>query len=151
MTDPVRPFFVRCSVSVLCLSALVLASGCGKSTGKVSGKVTLNGQPLKGGGTVTFEGSKGGVSGTITSEGTYTIVSAPEGAVKITLASGMGAGDMGGAETDPSKMRPPRKMAPAARAFGLGNIPEKYKKPETSGLTYTVTSGEQTFDIALTP
>ena len=121
MTVPIRPFFVRYAVSVLWLGIVVLAAGCGEKTGKVSGKVTLNGQPLKGG-TVTFEGSKGGVSGMVSSEGTYSIPNAPVGAVKISLASGM---DMD-AEPPPDRSKPPRlrprRPARPLTQSSIGNV-----------------------------
>jgi hypothetical protein len=151
MTIAFRSFCPRFGVAILSLSALVLIAGCGKSSGNVSGKVTLDGQPLKGGGTVTFQGSKGGVSGTISPEGSYTISNVPPGEVKITLAPGMATGAVASATPgDPGKMQPPKTLAPPAPVLPHGNIPEKYTKPETSGLTYTVKSGNQTFDIPLT-
>jgi hypothetical protein len=114
----------------------------------VSGKVILDGKPLKGRGTVTFEGSKGGVSTLITSEGTYSLPDAPVGPVRITL--GLGWSTDSGNGVVPSG--PPPKKAPkkvVAPAKPVKNIPEKYTNPQTSGLTYTVKPGEQTFDIVL--
>ncbi|HTU17473.1 MAG TPA: hypothetical protein VMG10_05365 [Gemmataceae bacterium] len=148
MIVPIRPLSARPCISLLCLSIFLLASGCGKPTGKVSGKVILDDQLLKGGGTVTFEGDKGGVSGIITPEGTYTIPNAPVGTVAIALGSGMRTGPR--SRVVPNG-RPPKK-APKESASSvqpLKNIPNKYTDPKSSGLTYTVQPGEQTFDIIL--
>jgi len=50
-------------------------------------------------------------------------------------------------KADPSKLKPPPRVAPPSP---LANVPKKYAKSETSGLTYTVKSGDQIFDIPLT-
>ena len=149
MNVPLRFLFVRPCISLLCLSIFLLACGCEKPTGKVSGKVILDDQLLKGGGTITFEGEKGGVSGIITPEGTYTLPDMPVGNVTIRLGSGFRAGPRARvvANGPPPKKEPKRPSSPEAEP--VNNIPKKYTDPEANVLTYTVKPGEQTFDIIL--
>jgi hypothetical protein len=134
---------------------LMVAVGCnmGKRHAakhvEVSGKVTYKGKPVTGG-RITFVTSDGfSSSGIIDENGNYK-VSAPVGSVKISVdnrmllqpireAAKQGAGPRpGGEEPNPIKgtYRP---------------IPSKYYVPDTSPLSYTVTSEpQQTFDVALT-
>src|SRR5262249_49372612 len=61
-----------------------LAIGCGPAKGKVSGSVTLDGQPLPAG-TITFYSGKGGsVAGEIT-DGEYSVAGVLAGEAKVTV------------------------------------------------------------------
>jgi len=55
-----------------------LAVGCGKGKGKVSGTVTLDGQPLPAG-TINFLPSKGTGAGGSIEDGKYSIDNVPAG------------------------------------------------------------------------
>jgi hypothetical protein len=94
---------------------------------EVSGKVLLNGAPLKAG-SVTFASKDGKttVATPIAEDGTY-LARVPQG--EYTVAIG------------PPKVKDPKNPPPA--------IPAKYSDPKTSGITYTVTAGKQTFDLDL--
>jgi hypothetical protein len=59
-------------------------AGCGSSSGIVTGKVTYNNRPLKGG-NVTFVGANGSASARINEDGTYTIDKVPTGEAKIAV------------------------------------------------------------------
>jgi hypothetical protein len=130
---------------------LLVAAGCGDSSASVSGRVTLNGKPLTGG-AVTFHAAGGRTEGSwIDPEGHYAIARAPVGEVKVTVV------------VNPTREPPklPRKRdvpqhpesqaaegAPAGKAVA---IPPRYKDPEKSGLTYTLSRGPQVIDIDLKP
>ncbi len=129
------------------LLAIALAStGCGDSdSGRVSGKVHLNGAPVPAG-TVTFHGEGNRSASTfLEADGTYTATGVPLGAVKVTV-------------TTPAQMSDKAKKAlEKARNVsvpgqtGVVEIPARYGRPEQSGLQLTVTPGRQTFDIELVP
>jgi hypothetical protein len=120
-------------------SVAILLTGCGSehNVGTVSGKVTLDNQPLVGA-TVQFQPSGGSPSSGITdSSGNYTLryTRDTEGAeigehtVRITTYSG----------PDPDA-DPPRKAVPE-------KVPSKYNAK--SELKATVKSGSNTFDFPL--
>jgi len=126
---------------VLALASLVWAAGCGGSKGKneVTGKVTLDGQPVVG--NVVFVGSDGKeVMALIRPDGTYTIPEPPMGEVKIKVIGLVG-------------LAPPGQGSAAAPAAGAGASgvapPEKYASAD-NGLTFNVTGGKQTKDLPLT-
>ncbi len=144
------------------LLALALA-GCGgdglNHGGKLSGKVTLDGKPLKGGNViVSSEDGKHSVQGFITGEGTYSVPEPPLGKVKIAVQTahlrgsftpkeGVPAGAGGKGELGSRGM-----TLPDPKEIGLGftAIPSKYEKPETSGLTTEIKGGDQTHNVELT-
>jgi hypothetical protein len=149
------------------LGLLALAVGCGpsyKARAVVKGKVTFAGTPLTVG-TVSFYG-KDNLSGsaTIDKNGNYAMNDAPLGDVKVTVfvpklpPGGMrsmkgspalhGGKDVGSVDPEGSGKKismlgdMPDKVVP---------IPDRFGNVESSGLTYTVKKGEQTFDIPLKP
>lgn len=150
--------FVRSVVAMLLIGLFL--SGCGRSgmglEGEVSGKVTYNGKPLPGG-QVKFLTSDGHMfTGTIDAEGNYK-VRALVGEARIIVDNRMlekrkGKSPQGG-------LRPPpgvevksdlSKMSGGQPLTGTYvRIPDKYRSPDDSGLTYTVTMGSQTHDIQL--
>jgi len=121
--------------------------GCGTRTGSVSGTVTFKGAPLSGG-SVTFHGENGKLdSAAIGPDGKYTMAQAPLGPVKaavVTVKPSAPPTLPGGKETPKkeSKTEPVGRFVP---------IPPKYHEPQTAGLHYTITSGDQTIDIKLEP
>jgi hypothetical protein len=138
----------------LVLAAVLLAVGCGGSKGSVSGKVTYKNKPLTKGG-VSFIDEKGHVyRSEIGSDGSYSVSKIPPGPAKITVITP-------GAFRMPKTAGGPPKGVDAAGSTGTGSgsgmgagadtgsLPEKYKDPDTSGLTYTVTTGDQKHDIDL--
>jgi hypothetical protein len=138
---------------------LIVAAGCGGGgsgrphvdTVEVSGKVFFNGQPLPGG-QVTFTAAEVQFvsSAVIDEKGDYKIDGPVGHEAKISIdnrilfpssskyaqARKSGAG------------RPPGEEAPRIKGT-YKKIPTKYHSPDTSGLTYTVTSGPQTYNIQL--
>jgi hypothetical protein len=138
---------------VLGLLALVVAAGCGKPTGSVSGKVIYKGQPLKGGTVVfvTADGKTGGRSD-IAEDGTYSIAEVPVGAVKISVETKSLKPNANRAREGSA----PKNMPPEAAGYKGGNtadryipIPERYSQVDTSELAYTVIAGKQEHPIEL--
>jgi hypothetical protein len=136
-------------------AAFSLLPGCGGATGTLSGKVTLDGQPVTTG-TVLFTNGNSAQNAmvSIQSDGTY-------------KAEGVAVGDMKVGVTAPppnassmpkgAKGPPPGIPAdhPQAKLYSQGSttpgfdIPKEYSNPETSNLTVKVEGGQQTYDIAL--
>jgi len=150
--------------ALLACCALMLTAGCGpdyKSRGVVKGKVTRAKKPLTTG-TVMFYGKNGmTASASIDGDGNYSMTDAPLGECRVTVtvqglpadpsvrARLQGKGPKmpegphdpakAGAEM-PAATRVPREVVP---------IDSKYSDPESSGLSFTVKKGEQTYDIDL--
>ena len=157
------------------LAAIAFLAGCGGGKGKqdiVSGKVTMNGQAVSG--IVVFVCSDGKeISSPTAPDGGYQIVAPAKGEAKIAV-KGMGAMPAGGAAGGPAPGMPgmpgggagggkappegapggpnaPKADMPGMGGSGAGGVapPAKYASPTTSGLTVTVTGGEQKHDIDL--
>ena len=132
----------------LALLALLALTGCGGTkTGMVSGTVTLDGKPVPTA-TVSFIAADGkaytGISG---DDGAYTVDKVPVGAAKITVFTTKPMKSMGGMPgVKGGTANMPGMSAPSAAHV---DVPESYNKADSSGLTYTVTSGQQTYPIEL--
>jgi hypothetical protein len=147
--------------------ALLTLSGCGR-TGTVTGKVTLDGQPLKAG-TVAFssaDGKKRTSSAPIT-DGQFTLTKVPTGPGTFTVntsevsdylekteraAHPPGTEKMKPAERQQIQQTFQKELTPdmEKRFKGAQLVPPKYANPKTSGLTFTVQSGSQNHDLPLT-
>jgi len=137
---------------VFTLALLPWASGCGSGgTGTVTGKVTYQGNVVKGG-TVTFIGKTQNSVAQIGEDGKYTAEKVPVGEVKIAVetkslasrAALAGRGslpkEIAGKGTQLSPEDAQRRYVP---------IPTNYASADTSGLTYTVKAGSQEHDLPL--
>jgi hypothetical protein len=126
----------------------------------VSGKVFYQGKPLPGG-TVTFVPEKGDSrTATIHADGSYRIDKIVVGPVKIGVIYSGGpsaslprsrvSGVMGRGGPIPQGAPPEVKdILPSGGGSEQVTIPKLYEDPDKSGLTYTVKSGSQDFDIKL--
>lgn len=145
---------------VLAVLFVPLFVGCG-SKGTVSGKVFYQGKPLPGG-TVTFLEDTGAFHSVIHEDGSYRIAGVPPGNATITVSTPdppkqASSSPMAKAMKNAKGWKgeiPPEEMAkhmgdPEAGKRRYMAIPSKYKDPKQSGLTYTVKSGSQNFDIQL--
>jgi len=140
---------------------LLLSAGC-SSKGAVTGKVLYQGKPLPGGTVTFFCGSKGTFTSPIKEDGSYNVDKVPAGDVKIgvetqSLNRNRGAipkmpdgykekfKSMIPQDVDAGEVMPGFASSPGKYV----SIPEHYSDPEKSGLTYTVTGGQQPHDIEL--
>jgi hypothetical protein len=162
-----RTDLLRCCLPRLVLALAVAgALGCGSKTGKVRGKVTLNGTPVPGG-TITFIPDRGKQTGGIIAEdGTYIVANVPVGEAKVTVEpastgrykevqqqinSIMSRVPPG---VDPRRAKLPQEQIDeleklkqeAARLKKFQSWPKQFE-----ALTLTVASGSQDVDIALKP
>ena len=149
---------------LLVCSIIVLSSGCGpdlKARAVVKGKVTTGKKSLTTGSVMFI--NKDGVSATasIEPDGSYEMKDAPLGECKITVtvqdlpmdpnvrARLKGKGPkMPEGPVNPEKSSPELPTSPKVPKEVVP-IDAKYSKPETSGLSFTVKKGEQTYDIEL--
>jgi hypothetical protein len=138
--------------------AILLAAGCGKSTGTVSGKVLYDGKAVKGGVVtiVTMDGKASGKSD-IAEDGSYSVSDLPLGDVRIAVDTRMLKPNPNHARAQKNlpKNVPPEAAASmggpgAANADRYVAIPERYSELETSQLTYNVVAGPQEHAIELT-
>lgn len=150
------PVFVYLLVVVLPAAV----AGCARS-GTVAGKVSIDGRPVSGGmvsflGADVEPGTQNSATGTIQPDGTYEANKVPVGPIKVCIMPDMRPGRRAPEEApvrplDREKgVRPKSKAAAPAATEAPGRIPPKYTKFETSGLTLTVHSGTNPFDIEMT-
>lgn len=140
----------------LVLLVVLAESGCGAKKGDVSGTVTYQGKPLPLG-TVTFmDANNESLGSSPITQGKYAIAKVPVGPVKVLVSTPPPL--TGNAPRHPLfKAKPraesPKKAKPGERLSpdpsSVTPIPEKYRSPDQSDLTYTVTPGENTFNIEL--
>lgn len=149
------------------LSGLMIIglAGCGTSnpaTYPVTGTVTFNGKPLAGaniGFSATDENTRGAI-GVTDSEGKYSLTTfekgdgAMAGTFKVTVSKFDGP-------AEPVKLADPSANTgdelPAnyspedatAAAPSKNLVPQKYLRPQTTPLSYTVGAGPNTFDIVV--
>ena len=129
--------------------------GCGGATGSLSGKVTLDGQPVTTGSVIFTNGNSAqNQLASIQSDGSYKADGVPVGDVKVAVSVPPSGGSMP-ADAAKSAKLPPGIPAdhPAAKAYaassGGANVPKEYTDPTTSNLTVKVAGGSQTYDIPL--
>jgi hypothetical protein len=123
---------------------LCLAAGCGSSGGvtEVTGTVSFQGQPLKSG-EVTFVDSDGTKSfSAISAKGEYRVKGVKRGKARISVVSK--------ARVPAGLMKPgPRDPLPSAKEEPPIVIPERYTRPESSGLSVEIDSRKVRHDIDL--
>ena len=145
-----------------------LLSGCTRSPATITGKVTYNSLPLKGG-SVTFVSSEGRASNSaqIGEDGSYTL-SIAAGKFKVTVDTSSlkppsnamkGASGNKGVPFKPLDANTPipegytpsnpAEAAIAKNAKRYVPIPDKYADPEKSELTFEVTGGDQVINLEL--
>jgi hypothetical protein len=126
-----------------CVVGLFLLAGCGRSAATVSGKVTLDGQPLTKGEIAFYPGENGAlVLGSIDGNGNYTLSTG--------TAKGLAPGKYQVTIVANDVLEPTQKFAsPVPKLI----TPAKYSTASTSGLTAEVTAGSNTknFDLKSTP
>jgi len=139
---------VRLLLAGLVLFNLLVLAGCGSSgkTGTVQGKVTVDGTPANSG-SVSFTAANGIViGGAIGTDGSYKVIGVPAGAAQVVVTPLAAPPKTGEAPPTMGKDMPggpPSVSNPVP-------IPAKYAKVETSGLTFPVKGGSNTYNIDLT-
>jgi hypothetical protein len=146
---------------------MVAAAGCGPSFAKVTGKVTYQGNPLKGG-TVTFipVGEGKTFSTLIQEDGTYTMDHVETGKYKVCVETTSVKPDpsnpTGSTMVDPRIKNVPPPGAKLPEGYVLANpggaaerakryvpIPPQYGDPQKTTLTVEVKGGSFPHDIPL--
>jgi len=156
-----RPF---ATIAVLALLAGLLCSfGCGPGIhdrANVKGRVTFGGSavPLA---QVVFTTKDRRTGSALTDDhGNYEMRDAPVGEVMVSVTGMKLSAEMRmGKYKAPEPPKGMQPMAPPEGDAGIAKfdpkkirpLPDKYEKPETSGLTYVVEKGEHKYDISLTP
>jgi hypothetical protein len=141
-SGPARRFFLRSGVAAGFLALLTF--GCA-GRGDVSGKVTYHGKPLVWG-TVQMEGSDNLLrQGVINSDGTYVVRNLAAGEARVAVSSiNPKSGDFQPIIKGTQKPPPPRP-----EVKGWFPIPQEYQDISKPKLTFTVKSGQNTWDIEL--
>jgi hypothetical protein len=132
----------------------------------VAGKVLYQGKPVPGGTVLFLHPKKGSLSSAIGEDGSYHFENIPAAEVKIAVLGSASPKPNAPTQIPPGvnwehikKTNPGvseeallQKMGirPSSRKPAMSvPLPQKYGDPLQSGLTYTVTAGEQTHDIKL--
>lgn len=152
---------------LLVLSLLCALVGCGESINveKVTGTVKLDGQPIKGA-SITFSPVEGGTGmpavGTSDADGAFSITDmrggefgggAAKGEYKIGVLwyapSSTATADASGDSAGDSEAQVADKKSHNQTTGPKSNLPAAYQNPEKSGLTTTVTDGENVVNLDL--
>lgn len=124
----------------LMLLATLSTIGCGGYDATLSGKVTLDGEPLTTGRVSLVPSGEGKVaSASIKSDGTYQVITTGE--------AGMVPGQYGVSVRAFAPGKPDPNGGPPMPGKAL--IPNRYGSGKTSGLSVDIQSGENTYDIVL--
>jgi hypothetical protein len=142
----VTPLLLRlCDHRSLLIAALccALLPACNSSSGppryQVSGKVTYSGQPVEEG-TITFaDATTGQVNEGLLSPGGSYFTELPAGSFKVSITPPL-------VETKGTGDSPPDQIEK-----NVTNIPKKYRRQESSGLTADIAKDKRTFDFDLKP
>jgi hypothetical protein len=136
------------------LAGLSLLAGCGGGGGldsgaknEVNGKVTLGDKPVGGQVVFVYPDGKEAIS-PIAADGSYLMPDPPTGLAKVYIKPLGGAGGPKGVPKGVPKGAP---EMPAEGPGGPAGVapPRKYQSVATSGLSFEVKTGKQTFNIPL--
>jgi hypothetical protein len=143
-------------LAACCLSIFFLA-GCAPADAVVTGKVMLGDKPLPSG-RITFlcDGGDKPVLSSEIRDGAYSLQGAAVGSAEVIVETFAPRPfvPVPGMPTAPSPTTGGPGGGPTVAVASTGAyvpIPEKYKRPETSGLKFEIKPGPQTIDVALTP
>jgi hypothetical protein len=126
--------------------------------GSLSGKVTIDGEPVTAGNLLLIS-EDGNWTGTapLRGDGTYTVKEPPLGNVKVAVQTELYRDRRVPTQYPSAKGKDKLPGSggmslpdPSVRGLVYKEIPEKYEKPETSGLTCVVQRGHQQHDFPLT-
>lgn len=138
----------RIGLGVLLLGLALMAAGCGPTGpqgSRLSGKVTVGGKPAVGATIRFFDDSNQCVAaGSVGSDGAYIATDVPRKQLRVAVEPGADAGIY-------QQEAPPPGTTPIGGGSNVppAKIPEKFQKPESSGLSASITKAEQTADFSL--
>jgi hypothetical protein len=151
----------RCAVPLALLSLFALVGcGSGGAQGKLTGKVLYKGKPVTGGSVIfrPSSASENTVTAPIDPNGNYTAM-VPAGVVKIAVDNRELQPPEATAKKEPRPNlpkvgnvpsdTPDPRVNPQKPAGTYIKLPDKYHDVASSGLSYTVKSGSQNYDINL--
>lgn len=137
----------RWGAPALFLFALLLC-GCG-GTSKITGKVTFQGSPLKGG-YIAFVNSDGKAwVGPIEQDGSYSVANVPTGEMKITVETSSQKRAAAAPSYKPPEDAPAGGYKPPPVVDRYTAIPKIYENADDTPLTVTVKSGKMEHNINL--
>jgi hypothetical protein len=148
-------------LAAMSLCVVVTVAGCGSpgdgytgARGQVTGKVTLDGQPLQKGCQIIFMSATGGytAAGVIEDAGAYKLSYSDERglpAVEYQIQFTAPISPPASAPSDPTKMAETMKLGTKMKGTDEGPFPTKYASVNTSKLFFTVKEGQNTADFAL--
>lgn len=126
----------------LVVALAVLAAGCGRDTGNVTGKVSYNGQPVSEGQVIFSDPEYGThVVAKLQSDGSY--------AAHCTDGPGLWVGQYTVAVTPPVEEAPLGPAVARPRPKEYPNIPAKFRDPKTSPWKISVEESNPPFDYDL--
>jgi hypothetical protein len=127
-------------------------AGCGSQHAIVEGEITVDGQPANSG-RVFFRSAdeKSVVVAYVQSDGTYHAVDVPLGpmTVWVTPLTRLERGKLQRNAKAKKPNVPEAPEGPEAPILSFVSIPPKYQDPNSSGLTTTVQSGTNTYNIEM--
>lgn len=130
-----------------------LLAGCGSGieVAPVTGHVTLDGQPVTRGEITFFPAEGPPALGAIQADGVYAVstAGAGEGAVPGHHLVTIMATEMTGIPPGRDEMHPAQQHKSVQAAKMVWLVPQKYSRPQTSGLTADVKAGQNTIDFKL--
>jgi hypothetical protein len=128
---------------IMLMPVVLLLTGCGTGPGRLVGCVTFKGAALPSG-SVTVHAADGNTySTTLAADGSFRIDGVPPGPARITVQSHP--------HTPPGLLGKDRYTPKGKAAAQFVAIPDRYGRPDQSGLTCQVKGGEQTCTLDLTP
>jgi hypothetical protein len=149
--------YIRCSLVVV----LLTLAGCGSGTGGVTGRLTFRGKSVVSGSVVMLGADNKLVSGPIDAEGHYAVNGVPLGTVQVAVVSP----DPAPSPIPPEFFKLQEKKFKLLEKANLKSpfpptppkvddskwfpLPRQYELADTSGITTTIHSGDNTFDIEL--
>jgi hypothetical protein len=132
------------------------AAGCGGRPSlpdtRVEGKVLLNGEPVDSARVSFFWLTGHSHNALVEPDGSYTLAHAPEGEAQVAVVGfPKPQGGLAGAPIENQAELLAKRILASSQFLPVSPaIPKHYADPETSGLSYVVRTGRQTFDIELT-
>jgi hypothetical protein len=138
-------------------------TGCSSATGEVKGRVTFRGKSVVSGSVVLLGADNKVVSGPLDAEGRYAVYGVALGTVHVAVVSPNPAPrrrlpraflervekESKLLEEENNLNDSPPPTAPKVDSSKWFPLPKQYELADTSGITTTIYSGENTFDIDL--